>query len=370
MAAAMTSRRSKGEGSLFKTDDGWRGYITIHGKRHYVSGGTKRAARAALDELVTLRRAGVAPSRLTVGTWLDDWAAGADWTPRTRRNNEFIIEKRINPALGAIPLNELTPEDVEAWGRGLGIKPTSVRRYASVLVTGINYALKRGLVVRNVAELARLPKVRKPTTTAFSLADVQQIFLKLDGHRSEAKWKVALMLGLRPSETLGLTWDNVNLTAGTLEVKQQLRAVQGGGFTLDNHTKTEQGSRLLHMSPSLVRVLERHRQSQLQERLDSEWKGWEHDLVFSSVKGTPIGDRVDRNDWHAVLDLAGLPHVRRYQARHTAATLQLMQSGQDVAVVAKNLGHTNPAFTYNTYVHPMLDKERALADAMDAILTP
>lgn len=368
MAAAMTTRRSKGEGSLFKTDDGWRGYLTIHGKRHYVSSATKAGARAALDELAALRSAGVSPSKLTVGAWLDQWALGTDWTPRTRRTNEYIIRERIKPTLGHIPVTELTPEQVEAWAHGLGIAPSSVRRYAAVLRSGMKHAASRRIVPHNVVELARLPKVRRAKKSAFSLADTKQILVKLAGHRTEARWKVALMLGLRPAEALGLTWDCIDLASATLAAQQQLRAVEGGGFTIDFYTKTEDGQREISMPGSLVDALERHREAQLLERLDSEWVGWEHDLVFASKKGTPIGDGVDRDDWHHVLDLAGLPHIRRYTARHTAATIQLRQSGQDVAVVAKNLGHRDPGFTYREYVHPMADKEKALADAMDELL--
>ncbi|UOW01263.1 hypothetical protein [Agrococcus sp. SCSIO52902] len=65
--------------------------------------------------------------------------------------------------------------------------------------------------------------------------------------------------------------------------------------------------------------------------------------------------------WRRVLDVAGLSHVRRDQARHTAATIQLKQSKRDVAVIAKNLGHTDPGFTYRTYIHPLEDAEAQLA---------
>lgn len=373
------ARNVKGDGSIVKSGDRWRGYITVHGQRRYFSAVTKNAANEKRKALISLRDAGLdVNAKYTVDAWLEHWlTTGLHWAPRYRDTQTLIVRSVLAPVLGRIPLAELRPEHVEQWIDAMlnpterGAKPLSaatVRRYHSTLSGALKVAEKRGHIVRNAAALVDLPKAAKPQTTSYSVADTRAILEAARGSRMEARWLVALMLGIRPSEALGLTWDAVDLDAGLITVKQQMRAVKGGGFALQPFPKTHAGYRTIRASGRVIEAMREHRARQLLERLDSDWKGWEHDLVFSSVKGTPIGDGVDTKAWRRLLDVAGLPYVKRYQARHTAATLQLKQSGQDVAVVAKNLGHTDPAFTMRTYIHPLEDAEKALAGQMDALL--
>lgn len=372
------TRNEKGDGSVYKAGSYWRGYITVHGERREFRATSKKAAHEKRKALIALRDAGLdVNARWTVATWLEHWlGTGVAWAPRYRDTQTYIVRAVLSPALGPIPLAELRPEHVEAWVRSMidpeerrkqGRKPVSaatIRRYNSTLVGALKVAAKRGHVARNAAELVSLPKIVKAPTTSYSVADTRAILQAARGSREEARWVVALMLGIRPAEALGLTWDAVDLDAGRLTVKQQMRAVKGGGFEIQPFPKTHAGHRTIHLPAPVVASLRTHRERQLLERLDSDWKGWDHDLVFSSLKGTPIGDGVDMRAWRRVLDVAGLPYVKRYQARHTAATIQLKQSKQDVAVVAKNLGHTDPSFTYRTYIHPLEDAEAQLAREM------
>ncbi|MFF1633513.1 tyrosine-type recombinase/integrase [Leifsonia sp. NPDC058248] len=74
--------------------------------------------------------------------------------------------------------------------------------------------------------------------------------------------------------------------------------------------------------------------------------------------------------WHALLDATGLETVRRYKSRHTAATHLIVDSGGDVAVTAKILGHADAAFTCRTYVHPLEEREKDLIERLDAPSAP
>lgn len=373
------ARNLKGEGSVYKSGDGWRGYITVHGERRHFRATTKTGAHAKRDALIALRDAGLnVNAKYSVEAWLEHWlTTGLSWSPRYRDTQTYIVRAVLSPALGTVPLTELRPEHVEQWIDGLlnpkerGVRPlaaSSVRRYHSTLHGALKVAERRGHIIRNAAALVELPKVGKAETTSYSVADTRAILEAARGDRMEARWLLALMLGVRPSETLGLTWDTIDLRGGRVTIKQQMRAKKGGGFELQPFPKSHAGYRTLRAPARVTEALREHRERQLLERLDSDWKGWDHDLVFASAKGTPIGDGVDTRAWHRLLDVAGLPYVKRYQARHTAATLQLKQSGQDVAVVAKNLGHADPGFTYRVYIHPLEDAEAALAGQMDALL--
>lgn len=102
------------------------------------------------------------------------------------------------------------------------------------------------------------------------------------------------------------------------------------------------------------------------------WETLERDgrpvaLVFTHPDGRPILETFDQDAWSRLLERAGLPHVSRYTARHSAASM-LVDMGVEISVVASILGHADTAITYRTYVHPYRDKQTAAMDAMAAAL--
>ena len=113
--------------------------------------------------------------------------------------------------------------------------------------------------------------------------------------------------------------------------------------------KTRQSRRTLPLTPQLVDALRRHRQAQRKARIyaGSEW----HDsgLVFTTVTRRPIDPRDHSLHWTAFLEGAGVRPARLHDARHTAATLLLVQ-GVDQRVVMDMLGWTSPTMT-SRYQH-------------------
>jgi integrase len=189
-----------------------------------------------------------------------------------------------------------------------------------------------------------------------------------------ARWIIGLLLGLRPGEALGLTWDDINFETNEITVSKQLQYVTKRGLMLRDSPKTDAGNRKVAMPAALAEILMDHRKNQLAMIAEEgpNYVPWEFDgkpvaLVFTQRNGQPISSRLDTDYWEQLLEAAGVPYTRRYTARHTAATLMLDQIG-DVAVVAAALGHSDPSFTYRTYVHPMEEKKRQLADKMNNLI--
>ena len=96
-----------------------------------------------------------------------------------------------------------------------------------------------------------------------------------------------------------------------------------------------------------------------------EWEGMPRALAFTQQNGQPVRPRLDSTNWKRLLERAGVQHMRRYTARHTAAS-GMIADGVDPATLAKTLGHANPAFTMATYVHAIAERIMANADRLDA----
>jgi integrase len=369
------SRAAKGEGSAFKAAGGYRGYVTVNGKRKYFSAKTKAEAAQKKRELLNRRDDGrlVAGKVPTLTQWMNHWLDNvAKVRPTTYAMHKWVIDEKITPELGGIRIDALTAERIEQWVSDLSVKPSSQRRYLAPMKAALNVAFLRGHLTFNPATRVELEAQSKPNTSAYSREDRDAILKAATGY-NRARWHVALKIGLRPAEALGLTWPDFDPKNGTLAIRNQILRATGKGLYLQPAPKTDAGERRIRLPKSLVTMLVEHKTEQLLLRaeLGDEWIGWEFEgkpvaLIFSQLNGRPIGAHTDTNAWRKLLTAAGLSEVRRYKSRHTAATHMIQDSGGDVAVVAKNLGHADAGFTYRTYVHPLEAREAALAEAMDA----
>ena len=185
--------------------------------------------------------------------------------------------------------------------------------------------------------------------------------------RNAARWTVALAVGLRQSEALGLRWSDIDLDGGTLTVRRGLHRVAGKGLVYEE-PKAERSRRTLALPTPLVQALRRHRTVQLEEReaAGSLWEE-EHDAVFAQANGRPIDKHSDWQAWKALLRRAGVREVRLHDGRHTAATL-LLSEGVHPRVVMELLGHAQMRTTTDTYSHVMPALAKEAAERMGAAL--
>ena len=92
-----------------------------------------------------------------------------------------------------------------------------------------------------------------------------------------------------------------------------------------------------------------------------------HDLVFRTPSGQPINADYLAKHFRSTLDLAGLPRIRLYDLRHSAATIALA-AGVSPKVVSEQLGHTSMAFTLDTYAHVLPHMQDEAAARIEAVL--
>jgi integrase len=125
---------------------------------------------------------------------------------------------------------------------------------------------------------------------------------------------LALCLGLRRGELLGLRWADIDLDNGTLEVVQTLQRVDGALRYVP--PKTGDSERTIPLPPLCVEALREHRQRQFAERANA-WPNWqENGLVFPTRIGTPMEPDNLRRSWSRIRLAAGLGNVRFHDTRH------------------------------------------------------
>jgi len=375
----MARKRNAGEGSIFERRDGrWCAQLNLGwegGKRRrkFIYGATAQEVQDALLKVRSDRAAGfpVAVERQTIAQFLARWLSTIKPSlgPRTFLHYEMVVRLHLVPELGRLPLDKLTPQQAQALlarKSASGLSAQSVRHIRTILRIALNQALKWGLVGRNAAALTIAPKLVRKRFQSLSPEQARQLLDASHGARLEAVFTVALSLGLRMGEILGLRWRDVDLDGGMLTVNQAVYRIAGQGM-VTAEPKTDRSRRALFLPEGVRAALRTHRVRQLHERLIAGSHWHDNSLVFTSGIGTPLEPRNLFRIFKALLRKAGLPDIRFHDLRHSAASLLLAQ-GVPMRAVMELLGHSSIGTTADIYSHVMPAMMRDVADKMDAIL--
>lgn len=380
-------KRSDGEGSIYfdRTRGTWVGVLVTgwhDGKpiRKKVRASSRAKAASRLRDLREQVEAGQLPTgRIpTVSEWMTYWLdeiAAKKVRPSTLRGYRTYVDCYIKPLMGDRRLDRLSPENIaDAWhhlqtvGRP-GVedpKPltsTSAHQAHRILARALRVAHQRGLVKQNVATLIDPPQPRDVEMEPLTKKQALAVLEAAKGRRNGARWRVALSLGLRQGEALGLRWDNVDLDAGTIAVRQALGRVKGQGLVL-GPVKSRAGRRTIALPAQVLAELKAHRTAQNAERLAAGSWWQDGGFVFAREDGRPLDPKADWTEWKALLTEAGVPAARLHDARHTAATMLLLM-GVEQRVVMEILGHSRITVT-SKYQHVVDEMHRDAAEKMDA----
>jgi integrase len=334
----MASRRGHGEGSIYqRTSDGrWIASVDlgcVNGKRRRktLSARSRKEVAEKLKKVLREQQQGlpIHADRQTVGQYLDTWLTEvikSSVRPKTYRSYEGIVRIHLSPVLGRFQLAKLTPQHVQQLlnaKRAAGLAPRSVQYLRDVLRNALGQAMKWGLVTRNVATLVEPPRVPHHEMRFLSPDQARALLAAACGERLEALYKVALALGLRQGESLGLRWEDVDFAAGTLRVRYALQRVDGTLQLVE--PKTSQSRRTLIMPATVATALEAHRDHQALDRAAAGDRWVETGMVFTTTKGTPLDARNVTGWFKKLLATAGLPDMRWHDLRHSCASLLLAQ---------------------------------------------
>ena len=342
--------------------------------------GTKKDAEYALRELLHSLETGnyVKPSRITLGQWLEQWCQSyvvTHTSPRTVESYQSEVRRHLTPALGAIPLTQLQPLHLQNYyaralsqgridGKG-GLSGRTVEYHHRILSEALSYAVKMGLVGRNVAEAVDPPRARRRNMTTLASENVPRFLEAAHETPYYVLFYTALYTGMRLSELLGLRWCDVD--PGSLSVVQAL--YKRCGVCKMVEPKSSHSRRRIALSPSLALLLRQYKVEQQAQRILAGGPLADNDLVFCRPDGGPLGPGVVSHTFAKVMAKAGLPHMRFHDLRHSHATL-LLKVGIHPKIVSERLGHANIGITLDTYSHVLPGLQERAAERFDEMLEP
>ena len=319
-------------------------------------------ARAALRQHEAARDRGqvVMPKELTLSQWLKTWMKDVielNRAPTTVYAYQQMIDNHIAPALGDIPLQKLTPQQLQKYYaekiKAGKISSNTVRKHHDLLNTALGAAMKQGLILSNPARRVEPPRTVRPDINYYSLEDVQKLLQLAEGTRPEALIKLAGLLGMRREEILGLTWDCVDFVGKRLLI-QEVRTSAGSEIVV-KEPKNKTSRRTLHMPPDIEELLlrERAKQQFYKEKLGNTYKGSGYVVTFED--GRPMRPNYASALFTKFIKDNGLPPLTLHGLRHSFASIASAK-GIPLYDIGRALGHSSPSTTGKIYTH-LLDPD-------------
>jgi integrase len=403
------ARKANGSGTIKKRKDGrYEGQIFLR----MTSGEFKRVSVYGrswdeCDEKITRLKVdsyagiGMSVGNYTVSQWLSYWLEDVvkpARKPSTYVGYEVAVRLYLMPQLGKIKLTALKTADVrgmlnrirqqcqccaQGWDNS---RPDTKRRCCAIgkccqrfpnparvhhvfrtLRAALSVAVAEEVLTRNVASFAKPTRPRRHRFKTWSVTEAATFLAAIREHRLYALFAVAIALGMRRGEALGLRWDDVDLIEGTMRMAMQLQRV--AGELRHDETKTDDSTRVVALPGPCVQALRRHRAQQAAERSAAGNRWTDSGLVFTTRKGTPIEPRNINRTFDTLIAKIGVTRIRFHDLRHSCATL-LFAQGVDLQTIKDLLGHSSIGVTSAIYVDVLREVQRDAVDRLSHLFGP
>jgi integrase len=410
-----------------------------NGKRQRVTKGGFESAKDAVfarAEILRAHKAGTLSTdpKMTLGEWLPRWLAAkierGELREGTAADYRDSIERYLIPRLGYIKLTDLraahitvaydamrrdraeaiaAAEEINVQRKAEAaaknrvthsgrprvphlvkvprpLGPLTMRRIHNTLSSALKSAVKGGLIARNPARDAELPKAVQPKPKVWKAEQLGAFLDAIESQRLYPLYHLAAFAGMRRGELCGISWDDVDLVGGAITVRWQItdksyrvaRAAEKQGKIGKYRTKpkTQAGEdRVVDLDAISVGVLRAWRKQQAAERLEwgsayaspADADGTPYNLVFTREDGSPLDPGRTYTMFVRLVREAGLSHLKLHGLRHMNISLQL-EAGVSETIIAMRVGHTSPELIRSTYGHLIGTIGQRAAEATAALV--
>lgn len=323
-------------------------------------------------------------------------------SPVTAKNYKHLLDRRILPKLGDVPIDKLSPGmiadfmvQIQAEGRIVQAKdekdlkrkrhPSDVARlaknpraplsdrtlrtYYDTLYQMLEKAVQWEILWRNPMVSVERPRFRQKPVKY--LDDEQALdLLRALKDEEDMSFRCAVLLaltcGLRLGEVDALTWADVNWKKCSIDVSKAAKYTPAYGEFVGT-TKSESSDRVITLPTGMMALL--HETKQFQEDrakiMGDRWRGVGR--IVCAWDGTPLHHDTPSKQFRRFADAHGFAGVRFHDLRHTHATL-LFASNIDAVAVATRLGHAKADTTLRIYAHALRRRDEDSAQAMQKLL--
>ena len=348
-------------------------YKTIHGTKKEA----EKIMREMLDEIDN--HTYIEDNNISVSQWMTEWKNLyiVNLSPTTLQGYKYQIEHYIdNMPIGSILLQKLTTSDVQLWINTLlekspiSNKPLSAKTIKNIyhnLSAAIDKAVQLEIVKKNVCKAVTLPKVSKYQAEVYDEDEIQQLISKVKDTDMELPVLLAVSLGLRRGELLGLKWKHIDFDNAVISIEDNMVEVRkdiSNDRTITKSPKSLSGQRKIPISKSIIDLLKMAKHDYAVNRLKMGRDFYDGNYVICQPNGKPYKPSSMSRKFNQLLKKHDLKHIRLHDLRHTNATLMLTK-GISPKVAQARLGHSDFSTTMNIYSHVLKSMETEAAEKID-----
>jgi integrase len=286
---------------------------------------------------------------------------------QTKADYQNTINKHILPYFGSTPMSEIKPIDVKTWQAQLTHevkyfgKPLSlytIQKYRNLLASILKEARVNDFIYHSPFEKMQPQKKVKPqrVVTPLEINQVYELVSRLTDSLKLLVW-IPFFTGLRPSEVLGLTLDDIDFQKKEIRVRRQLSRDTNKIF--EKNLKTSNSKREIPLSPSLETLIKEH--------VEKFGLGPES-LLFKNRVGGVLRYKDAARSFRIAARAIGLAERDGLHVlRHTFASM-LIRQGVNIKVIQNLMGHANISETLDTYGHLYPEDKSTAIVSLEALI--
>ena len=287
------------------------------------------------------------PEDMTVSQLVEDYIesrAIKGIKPNTIQGYESVRKRFDADGLGKKSARNLTTYQIEKYiincVKEDGLSGKTIKNMVSLLNSSYKMAIRTGLLRENPCEHVELPKVKKPEINIMSDDDISVFVTKLQDLDLDRKvlCELALFLGMRRGEIMGLRVGDIDFAAGSIHVTHTRYLINGEMVVAG--TKTDRPRTLAcpdFILDDIKALIAEH-----EEVTDCDY--------IIQYLGEPMKPDYASKAVTKFVDGLGMPHVTLHGLRHTFASMLNASMDFDIAEISSALGHSNISTTMNIYV--------------------
>jgi integrase len=363
----------------------WVAPYMLDGKRKVVEAKTQAVAIERRDLAMARHRPrnGSTLTLMTTVAEMVEWWLEHVYRQRVRASSYGAKQNQLSRlrlgAIADVPLANLSTEQLIRWRADLidKLAPATVAGTLKALKEVLREAVNIDVIAKSPAEKVRPPKLVKVKKRSLVDDEAARLIDACSTSRYGATVAILYTTGLRVSEVLGLSWDDIDLNAATAKVQRSVTEGKGVGRSLNPTTKNQGAEGTHRLGPKAIELLRKRQVDQADEKLAAGtfWKRWHLDgkevhLVFTAEDGA-LGSRqkvvelIKRKAESLGIDPEG---VATHTGRRTVVT-ELRNSGVPLDDIAAHVGHTDTRTTEG-YVQSSGTRRQDTADAAFNLLDP
>lgn len=296
---------------------------------------------------------------LTFGEHAERWLTNRTLKPRTRAHYRRLLDARILPTFGSVPLKAVTADLVDDWHYRMGETTPTARSHAyGLLRTILADAVQRRLLEYNPCHIRGAGNSKRAKKIKPASLEELTALVRVLPPRYQLMALLAAWCGLRFGELTELRRMDLDVKHGVVRVRRA--AVRVDGQVVVSTPKSEAGARDVTIPPHLLPAVREH--------LATNITGGRDGLLFPAADGVShMAPSTLYRVFYRARQEAGRPDLRFHDLRHTGAVLAA-QTGATLAELMNRLGHSTAGAAMR-YQHASADRDLVIAQRLSALVT-